>query len=88
MYVQGGVGSQVVATDSGSAAGGVNGLGLSELLLTARGSGTEPKMKFYVFAQAKVSSAAELGAVKARAQQGLAEIMKHIEADARRRAES
>lgn len=42
MYVQGGVGSQVVATDSGSAAGGVNGLGLSELLLTARGSGTAP----------------------------------------------
>lgn len=53
-----------------------------------RGSGTEPKMKFYVFAQAKVGAAAELPAVKARAQAALADIMKHIEADARRRAES
>jgi hypothetical protein len=42
MYVQGGVGSQVVATDSGPAGGGNIGLGLSELLLTARGTGTPP----------------------------------------------
>lgn len=42
MYVQGGVGSQVVATDSGPAGGGNVGLGLSELLLTARGTGTPP----------------------------------------------
>ena len=54
----------------------------------ARGSGTEPKMKFYVFAQAKVANAAELPAVKARTKAGLDEIMKAIEDDARRRAES
>ncbi|QYM77566.1 phospho-sugar mutase [Horticoccus luteus] len=53
----------------------------------ARGSGTEPKMKFYVFAQAKVGGASELPAVKQRAQAALDEIMKHIEADARQRAE-
>jgi phosphoglucomutase len=32
----------------------------------ARGSGTEPKMKFYLFASDKVGSAAELPAVKAQ----------------------
>lgn len=54
----------------------------------ARGSGTEPKMKFYVFAQAKVSHAGELPAVKTQAQTALTEIMTFIEADARQRAES
>lgn len=42
MYVQGGIGSQVVATDSGPAGGGGIGLGLAEQLLTVRGSGTAP----------------------------------------------
>ncbi len=54
----------------------------------ARGSGTEPKMKFYVFAQAAVRNAAELAAVKAATRQSLDAICALIEADARRRAES
>ncbi len=41
-YVQGGVGSQTVTTDSGPAGGGGVGLGLSELLKVARGTGTGP----------------------------------------------
>jgi phosphoglucomutase len=54
----------------------------------ARGSGTEPKMKFYLFANAKVSSAAELPAVKAGVRATLDGLIKLIEADARQRAES
>ncbi len=54
----------------------------------ARGSGTEPKMKFYVFAHAKVGSAAELPDVKARTRTALDQVVKLIEADARQRAES
>lgn len=53
----------------------------------ARGSGTEPKMKFYVFASAKVATAADLPAVKAQTRTTLDAIVKLIEADARRRAE-
>lgn len=53
----------------------------------ARGSGTEPKMKFYVFASAKVATAADLPAVKAQTRATLDAIVKLIEADARRRAE-
>lgn len=53
----------------------------------ARGSGTEPKMKFYLFANEKVASAAELGAVKERVRTTLAGLNKLIEADAKVRAE-
>ncbi len=53
----------------------------------ARGSGTEPKMKFYLFASDKVAGKAELPAVKARVRAEL-DRMKHlIDEDARRRAE-
>ena len=54
----------------------------------ARGSGTEPKMKFYLFASEKVASAAELPAVKAKTKASLDGLIKLIEADARQRAES
>ena len=54
----------------------------------ARGSGTEPKMKFYLFASEPVAGAAELPAVKARTRTTLDGLIRLIEADARRRAES
>jgi phosphoglucomutase len=53
----------------------------------ARGSGTEPKMKFYLFASEKVASAAELPAVKARVRANLESLNKLIEAEAKSRAE-
>ncbi|MBI2498599.1 MAG: phospho-sugar mutase, partial [Opitutae bacterium] len=53
----------------------------------ARGSGTEPKMKFYLFAQEPVKSAADLPAAKARARSTLDALKVLIEADARQRAE-
>ena len=53
----------------------------------ARGSGTEPKMKFYVFANAKVGGAAELAIVKAQVKTELDRIKALIEADAQKRAE-
>jgi phosphoglucomutase len=53
----------------------------------ARGSGTEPKMKFYLFASDKVSDAADLPAVKDRVRAELNRLKGLIEADARRRAE-
>lgn len=53
----------------------------------ARGSGTEPKMKFYLFANADVSSADELPAVKAKTKATLDGLIKLIDADARQRAE-
>jgi phosphoglucomutase len=53
----------------------------------ARGSGTEPKMKFYVFGNAPVANAAELPAVKTRVAAELDRIRALIEADARERAE-
>ena len=53
----------------------------------ARGSGTEPKMKFYLFAHAKVGSAAELPAVKAQTRASLDGLIKLIETDAKQRAE-
>ncbi len=53
----------------------------------ARGSGTEPKMKFYLFANEKVSSAADLPVVKARVRASLDSLSKLIEADAKGRAE-
>ncbi|MDB6168774.1 MAG: phosphoglucomutase/phosphomannomutase alpha/beta/alpha domain [Verrucomicrobia bacterium] len=54
----------------------------------ARGSGTEPKMKFYLFASDRVTNAAELPAVKARTKATLDGLIKLIEADAKQRAES
>lgn len=54
----------------------------------ARGSGTEPKMKFYLFANEKVGGPAELPAVKERVRATLAGLNKLIDADARTRAES
>jgi phosphoglucomutase len=53
----------------------------------ARGSGTEPKMKFYLFASDKVADPAQLSAVKDRVRAELASLKKLIEADARKRAE-
>ncbi|MFM8336979.1 MAG: hypothetical protein ACKODK_15590 [Opitutaceae bacterium] len=52
----------------------------------ARGSGTEPKMKFYLFANEKVATAAELPAVKTRVRQTLDRLIALIEADAKNRA--
>jgi phosphoglucomutase len=54
----------------------------------ARGSGTEPKMKFYLFANEKVGNAGELAAVKARTRATLDALNKLVEADAKARAES
>ncbi len=53
-----------------------------------RGSGTEPKMKFYLFARSPVSGAAELPAVKEQVKAELERFKALIEADARARAES
>ncbi len=53
----------------------------------ARGSGTEPKMKFYLFAQGKVGDAAELSKVKAQTKTSLDALKALIEADAKKRAE-
>jgi phosphoglucomutase len=53
----------------------------------ARGSGTEPKMKFYLFAQEPVRSAADLATAKTRAKETLDHLKQLIEADARQRAE-
>jgi phosphoglucomutase len=53
----------------------------------ARGSGTEPKMKFYLFASEPVAGAAELPAVKAKTKATLDGLIKLIKADAERRAE-
>lgn len=51
-----------------------------------RGSGTEPKIKFYVFAREEVASEDELEATKAKAIAALADLSKAIEADAHNRA--
>lgn len=53
----------------------------------ARGSGTEPKMKFYLFAQEKAASAAQLEAAKRSVRSTLATLSQAIEADARARAD-
>lgn len=53
----------------------------------ARGSGTEPKMKFYLFAHEPVENAGELPAVKARVKSTLDGLIKLIETDAKARAE-
>ncbi len=54
----------------------------------ARGSGTEPKMKFYLFASDPVKSAADLPAAKAKTKASLDALKALIEADARKRAET
>jgi len=53
----------------------------------ARGSGTEPKMKFYLFAQEPVKGAAELSVAKAKAKSTLDALKALIEAEAKQRAE-
>jgi phosphoglucomutase len=53
----------------------------------ARGSGTEPKIKFYLFAQAKVPGAAELPTIKTKVRVELDRVKALIEADAKTRAE-
>lgn len=53
----------------------------------ARGSGTEPKMKFYLFANEKVTRADDLPTVKSRVRATLDQLNQAIEADARSRAE-
>ena len=53
----------------------------------ARGSGTEPKMKFYLFASEPVKSAADLQGAKDKARATLDALRALIEADARTRAE-
>ncbi len=53
----------------------------------ARGSGTEPKMKFYLFASEKVAAVSELAGVKDKVRATLAGLNKLIEADAKARAE-
>ncbi|MEN9661227.1 MAG: hypothetical protein RL324_176 [Verrucomicrobiota bacterium] len=53
----------------------------------ARGSGTEPKMKFYIFAGAPSRPAAELPEVKTAVRAELERSKALIEADAKRRAE-
>jgi phosphoglucomutase len=52
----------------------------------ARGSGTEPKIKFYLFANEKAESAAGLPLAKTKARQTLDALKKLIEADAKHRA--
>ncbi|MGA3006458.1 MAG: phospho-sugar mutase [Opitutaceae bacterium] len=53
----------------------------------ARGSGTEPKMKFYLFARETVGDEAGLPLAKTHARQTLDALKKLIEEEARRRAE-
>ncbi len=53
----------------------------------ARGSGTEPKMKFYVFAQAPVGEGSDLATAKAAVAEELGKVKAAIEADAKARAE-
>lgn len=53
-----------------------------------RGSGTEPKIKFYLFAKAKVKSAKVLPDVKAATKAALQELRQQIESDAAARAEA
>jgi phosphoglucomutase len=53
----------------------------------ARGSGTEPKMKFYLFAREPAGHAAGLPAVKAKVKSTLDALSKLIESDAKARAE-
>jgi len=53
----------------------------------ARGSGTEPKMKFYLFAHSEVKDAKDLAKVKTKTKASLDALKTLIEADAKQRAE-
>ncbi len=53
-----------------------------------RGSGTEPKIKFYVFGRSDVTEPEELPAVKAAGGEVMNAMLEAIEADARQRAEA
>ena len=52
-----------------------------------RGSGTEPKIKFYVFGRSEVADEDDLEAIKAQTGEAMKAVMAAIEADARVRAE-
>ncbi len=52
-----------------------------------RGSGTEPKIKFYVFGRSDVTDPEELDQVKTNAAEVMQSMLAAIEADARKRAE-
>lgn len=54
--------------------------------IAARGSGTEPKIKFYCFAKEDVASAEELAKVQSATQAKLKKMEEAIEAEARQRA--
>jgi phosphoglucomutase len=54
--------------------------------IAVRGSGTEPKIKYYFFGRATVSGAAELPAVKAAVRRELEDLWDATRADAARRA--
>ncbi|TVP80746.1 MAG: phospho-sugar mutase, partial [Puniceicoccaceae bacterium] len=53
-----------------------------------RGSGTEPKIKFYVFGRSDVTDPEELEAIKVKAGAEMDGILQAIDADARQRAEA
>ncbi|MGB0372999.1 MAG: phospho-sugar mutase [Opitutales bacterium] len=53
-----------------------------------RGSGTEPKIKFYVFAREDVPEGGDLEAIKAKTEETLKLVCEAIESDARERAEA
>ncbi|MGJ8650380.1 MAG: phospho-sugar mutase [Opitutaceae bacterium] len=53
-----------------------------------RGSGTEPKIKFYVFGRSDLTDPEEIDAVKAKAAEVMQSMLKAIDADARERAEA
>lgn len=53
-----------------------------------RGSGTEPKIKFYLFAKEDVSSAEELPSIKSKTRERIAILATQIEKDALARAEA
>ena len=53
-----------------------------------RGSGTEPKIKFYLFGSESIGEGADLDKVKNQARQTLEKLNEEILADARKRAES
>ena len=52
-----------------------------------RGSGTEPKIKFYVFGRSDVTEPEQLAGVKLEAAQVMDSLLAAIDADARARAE-
>ncbi|HAV14332.1 MAG TPA: phospho-sugar mutase [Opitutae bacterium] len=53
-----------------------------------RGSGTEPKIKFYVFGRSDLTDPEEIDSVKSKAADEMQSVLKSIDADARERAEA